>query len=78
MLPRSLRPLSVRRINAVVTAALAGVPVEAHPHMLRHAYGCALADQRTDTRLIPDALGHRNLPHTVRDTATNPPRCVRW
>src|SRR5712691_8087973 len=31
---------------------LAGLPVEAHPHMLRHACGFALADQGADTRLI--------------------------
>src|SRR5712692_5484070 len=29
----------------------AGLPVEAHPHMLRHACGFALADQGADTRL---------------------------
>jgi len=27
-------------------------PVEAHPHMLRHACGFALADQGADTWLI--------------------------
>jgi site-specific recombinase XerD len=37
---------------------LAGLPVEAHPHMLRHACGFALADQGADTRLIQDYLGH--------------------
>ena len=34
----------------------AGLPVEAHPHMLRHACGFALADQGADTRLIQDYL----------------------
>jgi type 1 fimbriae regulatory protein FimB len=53
---------------------LAGLPVEAHPHMLRHACGFALADQGADTRLIQDYLGHRNIQHTVRYTATNPVR----
>ena len=33
---------------------LAGLPVEAHPHMLRYACGFALADQGADTRLIQD------------------------
>ena len=47
----------------------AGLPVEAHPHMLRHACGFALADQGADTRLIQDYLGHRNIQHTVRYTA---------
>ncbi|WKL14384.1 tyrosine-type recombinase/integrase [Comamonas testosteroni] len=52
----------------------AGLLVEAHPHMLRHACGYALADRGADTRLIQDYLGHRNIQHTVRYTATNPAR----
>ena len=55
----------------------AGLPLEAHPHMLRHACGFALADQGADTRLIQDYLGHRNIQHTVRYTATNPARFER-
>ena len=55
----------------------AGLPVEAHPHMLRHACGFALADQGADTRLIQDYLGHRNIQHTVKYTATNPARFER-
>ncbi len=56
---------------------LAGLSLEAHPHMLRHACGYALADQGADTRLIQDYLGHRNIQHTVRYTATNPARFER-
>ncbi len=52
----------------------ASLPLIAHPHMLRHACGFALADQGADTRLIQDYLGHRNIQHTVRYTATNPAR----
>ena len=55
----------------------AGLPVVAHPPMLRHACGFALADQGADTRLIQDYLGHRNIQHTVRYTATNPVRFER-
>src|SRR5712692_6638536 len=55
----------------------AGLPVEAHPHMLRHACGFALADQGADTRLIQDYLGHRNIQHTVMYTATKPARFER-
>ena len=54
--------------------ALAGLPLEAHLHMLRHACGYALADQGADTRLNEDYLGHRNIQHTVRYTATNSAR----
>ncbi len=32
----------------------AGLSLPAHPHMLRHACGFALADQGADTRLIQD------------------------
>lgn len=52
----------------------AELDIAAHPHMLRHACGYALADQGADTRLIQDYLGHRNIQHTVRYTATNPAR----
>ena len=52
----------------------ANLPVAVHPHMLRHACGFTLADQGADTRLIQDYLGHRNIQHTVRYTATNPAR----
>ena len=52
----------------------ANLAVPAHPHMLRHACGFALADQGADTRLIQDYLGHRNIQHTVVYTATNPAR----
>ena len=52
----------------------AKLAVSAHPHMLRHACGFALADQGADTRLIQDYLGHRNIQHTVVYTATNPAR----
>jgi type 1 fimbriae regulatory protein FimB len=49
----------------------AAIPVTPHPHMLRHACGYALANNGVDTRLIQDYLGHRNIQHTVRYTASN-------
>jgi type 1 fimbriae regulatory protein FimB len=55
----------------------AGLSLDAHPHMLRHACGFVLADQGADTRLIQDYLGHRNIQHTVRYTAANPARFER-
>ncbi|MBC0724123.1 tyrosine-type recombinase/integrase, partial [Escherichia coli] len=45
-----------------------------HPHMLRHACGYELAERGADTRLIQDYLGHRNIRHTVRYTASNAAR----
>jgi type 1 fimbriae regulatory protein FimB len=69
-------PLSRKTAWALVRryGEAAGLDVAAHPHMLRHACGFALADQGADTRLIQDYLGHRNIQHTVRYTATNPAR----
>ena len=45
--------------------------------MLRHACGFALADQGADTRLIQDYLGHCNIQHTVKYTASNPAQFQR-
>lgn len=53
---------------------IAGLSLPAHPHMLRHACGFALADQGADTRLIQDYLGHKSIQNTVIYTATNPAR----
>jgi type 1 fimbriae regulatory protein FimB len=63
-------------VNAALKkySEIAALPCLAHPHMLRHACGFALADQGADTRLIQDYLGHRNIQHTVQYTASNPAR----
>ena len=53
----------------------AGLSLPSYPYMFR--CGFALADQGADTRLIQDYLGHRNIQHTVRYTATNPARFER-
>src|SRR5262245_7431104 len=39
---------------------------KAHPHMLRHACGFALANKGHDTRALQAYLGHKNIQHTVR------------
>ena len=46
----------------------------AHPHMLRHACGFALANKGHDTRALQAYLGHRNIQHTVRYTELAPTR----
>ncbi|SSH75684.1 type 1 fimbriae regulatory protein FimB [Klebsiella pneumoniae] len=53
------------------SGGLAGLPLEIHPHMLRHSCGFALANMGIDTRLIQYYLGHRNIRHTVWYTASN-------
>ena len=47
---------------------------KAHPHMLRHACGYALANAGHDTRSLQAYLGHRNIQHTVRYTELAPTR----
>ena len=47
---------------------------KAHPHMLRHACGFALANKGHDTRALQAYLGHRNIQHTVRYTELSPGR----
>ncbi len=70
------QPINRRTVWALIRSygKMAGLDVDVHPHMLRHACGFALADQGADTRLIQDYLGHRSIQHTVLYTATNPAR----
>jgi hypothetical protein len=51
-----------------------GIGFKAHPHMLRHACGFALADKGHDTRALQAYLGHKNIQHTVRYTELSPDR----
>ena len=57
------QPLSRKSVWRLIRryGEAAELEVGAHPHMLRHACGFALADQGADTRLIQDYLGHRNI-----------------
>ena len=50
----------------------ARLPLKAHPHMLRHATGFALANRGTDTRTLQAYLGHRSIQSTVRYTELAP------
>ena len=52
----------------------AGLAFKAHPHMLRHACGFALAAKGHDTRALQAYLGHKNIQHTVRYTELSPTR----
>jgi integrase len=54
--------------------AAAGFKFKAHPHMLRHACGFALANKGHDTRALQAYLGHRNIQHTVKYTELSPDR----
>jgi integrase len=52
----------------------AKVSFKAHPHMLRHTCGYALANRGHDTRALQAYLGHKNIQHTVRYTELSPTR----
>lgn len=58
--------------KAGTSAGLDGI----HPHMLRHSCGYSLADKGTDTRLLQDWLGHRDIRHTAHYTRTSAKRFV--
>jgi integrase len=73
------------RMDAVVSGLDAGAPspkviqislleLKAHPHMLRHACGYALANKGHDTRAIQGWLGHRSITSTAVYTALAPNR----
>ena len=65
------------RQNVNYLIAQAGVRAglgHVHPHMLRHGCGHALADKGTDTRLIQDWLGHRDIRHTAWYSRTSAKR----
>ena len=57
-------------------APLACVETPSRAVVLMTTVNCG-ATQGADTRLIQDYLGHRNIQHTVRYTATNPARFER-
>jgi integrase len=52
----------------------AKIELKAHPHMLRHSCGYALAAKGHDTRAIQGWLGHRSIASTVVYTALSPTR----
>jgi type 1 fimbriae regulatory protein FimB/type 1 fimbriae regulatory protein FimE len=60
-------PLSPRNVQLMVArageAACIGFPV--HPHMLRHACGYTLINNKVPVRAIQAYLGHKNLQTTV-------------
>ena len=69
-------PLSTAGFARMIQRAgiAAGLDFKAHPHMLRHACGYALANKGHDTRSLQAYLGHKNIQHTVRYTELSPTR----
>jgi integrase len=69
-------PLSVDSLQRIVKEAghVAGLDIEAHPHMLRHAAGYFLINEGYDVRVAQDYLGHKNIASTAIYTALSPKR----
>ena len=59
-------------------AESARLDIKAHPHMLRHACGYALANKGYDTRGLQAYLGHRYILHAVRYTELSSERFKGW
>jgi site-specific recombinase XerD len=69
-------PFSVSGFRRMIERATvaAGLEIKAHPHMLRHACGYALANAGVDTRTLQAYLGHQSISNTVRYTELAPNR----
>jgi len=61
--PRRLTPRSVERILEKYSK-IAGLPIMATPHTLRHSYATDLLNQGVDIRTVQELLGHRNIATT--------------
>ncbi|HUP97272.1 MAG TPA: tyrosine recombinase XerC [Usitatibacter sp.] len=60
---RRLAPREVqRRIKAC--AAAAGIPVDVHPHMLRHSFASHVLQSSGDLRAVQEMLGHASIAST--------------
>lgn len=70
---------SRRAFQLIVERAgkIAGIPLDVHPHMLRHACGHWLANKGEDTRAIQGWLGHTNITMTMRYTTLREDRFKR-
>lgn len=67
-----LTPRSVERMVRKYTA-MAGLPVDATPHTLRHSFATDLLQKGADMRSVQELLGHKNIVTTqIYTHVTNP------
>ena len=59
---RSMASEVQRRIK--VWAALAGLPTDVHPHMLRHSFASHVLQSSGDLRAVQEMLGHASISST--------------
>jgi len=60
------RRLSVKSVEEIVKkyVKLAGLPINATPHTLRHSFATDLLSHGVDLRLVQEFLGHKNIATT--------------
>lgn len=61
--PRRLTTRSIERIMEKYSK-IAGIPIDATPHTLRHSYATDLLSQGADLRTVQELLGHQNVATT--------------
>lgn len=67
-----LTPRSIERLVRKYTM-MAGLPVEATPHTLRHSFATDLLSHGADMRSVQELLGHKNIVTTqIYTHVTNP------
>ena len=71
-------PFTTAGFAHMIDGRLAKLSLKAHPHMLRHACGYALANRGHDTRALQAYLGHKEHPAHGLYTERSPTRFKKF